>query len=799
MAVLPTGIGPVTGYQISRSVRLRSSNSAYFNRTQTAGNQSTWTWSGWVKLGNMSGLQYLFHAGASSGSGIAYNISTSEFQVEIGNGTTQYFARTSGAFRDPSAWYHVVGVADTNNATSTSRLRLYVNGVLQVIGTSSYPTSGFTGTVNQNSTGVSLGRWNAANYYFDGYLTEINFIDGQALTPSSFGETDTNTGVWKPKAYTGTYGTNGFFLKFADNSGTTSTTLGKDSSSNGNNWTPNNFSVTAGAGNDSLVDSPTSYGTDTGVGGTVRGNYCIINQLNKGSGTVSDGNLSEVIPAASGTAGKGAGGTIAASSGKWYAEFVATANSNYAVGVMGMDNTTQDIFTSGVGYYALNGQKYVSGTNTSYGATYTTNDVIGVALDIDGGTVTFYKNNTSQGAITLPSLPSGGWRFHVSNGTSLNTQTYVANFGQRAFAYTAPSGFKALCTTNLPTPTIGATSTTQANDYFNAVLYTGNGSTQTITGLDFQPDWTWIKERSSTSDNLVQDAVRGVTKLLETNTSNAEQTATNIITSFNSNGFSLGVSNAANENTQTYVAWNWKANGAGSSNTAGSITSTVSVNTTSGFSIVTYTGASAASSTVGHGLGVAPSMIIVKDRSRAATNWPVYHKNANASPANGSLLLNSTLAFATTATPWSNTAPTSSVFTISNTSDGYSTGINGDTFVAYCFAEVAGYSAFGSYTGNGSADGPFVFTNFRPRYVMFKRTNASGNSWILLDTSRNTYNAVDAFLSADTSNAETTSYPVDFLSNGFKMRATTSNLNTNGGTYIYMALAESPFKFSLAR
>jgi hypothetical protein len=461
MAVLPTGIGPVTGYQISRSVRLRSSNSAYFNRTQTAGNQSTWTWSGWVKLGNMSGLQYLFHAGASSGSGIAYNISTSEFQVEIGNGTTQYFARTSGAFRDPSAWYHVVGVADTNNATSTSRLRLYVNGVLQVIGTSSYPTSGFTGTVNQNSTGVSLGRWNAANYYFDGYLTEINFIDGQALTPSSFGETDTNTGVWKPKAYTGTYGTNGFFLKFADNSGTTSTTLGKDSSSNGNNWTPNNFSVTAGAGNDSLVDSPTSYGTDTGVGGEVRGNYAVLNPLDKGS-TVSDANLKTN----SGAAHQSVRATMQSpSSGLYYFEATILTTTSATV-LAGIGLATSSVALTGSlaaaanAWFAYCGDVVYfdrNGTSTTTGSTTAAGSIIQIAVDMANSRAWFGINNTwydgSNGTTGNPSAGTNATFTSIASNVFPIFETYQntlnVNFGQRPFAYTPPSGYVALNTYNL--------------------------------------------------------------------------------------------------------------------------------------------------------------------------------------------------------------------------------------------------------------------------------------------------------------------------------------------------------------
>jgi hypothetical protein len=401
------------------------------------------------------------------------------------------------------------------------------------------------------------------------------------------------TGVWKPKAFSGTYGTNGFYLKFADNSNTTAATLGKDSSGNGNNWTPNNFSVTAGAGNDSLVDSPTSYGTDTGVGGTVRGNYATYNSAGSApSVTLSNGNLDASHGAFSSTTG--AASTFGVSSGKWYWEVTINAISSGApyIGIVRSDQLypfTTFFANNTQGYaYRSTGVKRNNSTETSYGASYTSGDVIGVALDMDAGTIVFYKNNTSQG--TAFSSLSGTFIPIDANGTSGGTYTSTINFGQRAFAYTAPSGFKALCTQNLPTPTIGATSTTQANDYMNVVLYTGNNSTQSISGVGFQPDWVWIKERDAVEDHFLFDSVRGATKYIRSNTTDAEGTLANYLTSFDSDGFSLGNGGGVNGASDLYVAWNWKANGAGSSNTAGTITSTVSANTTSGFSIISYTG-----------------------------------------------------------------------------------------------------------------------------------------------------------------------------------------------------------------
>lgn len=332
----------------------------------------------------------------------------------------------------------------------------------------------------------------------------------------------------------------------------------------------------------------------------------------------------------------------------------------------------------------------------------------------------------------------------------------------------------------------------RGDDYFQAGTYTGNGSTLTITGLRFQPDFVWIKGRSGATDHALYDAVRGVQKRLESNTTDAEVTSDGGVTAFTSDGFTVGSLAQVNTNGATYVYWAWKANGAGSSNTAGSITSTVSANTTSGFSIVTYVGTNAIGATVGHGLGVAPQMIIIKNRSSAEA-WPVYHTSIGATKY---LVLNTTAASATATTPWNNTAPTSTVFTIANWN---ALNENGSNHVAYCFAPVAGYSAFGSYTGNGSADGVFVYTGFRPRYLLIKETG-NVNSWEVYDTARNEYNVQTQRLFPNDSQAEATTNPsLDILSNGFKCRAGNTGINRSGGTYIYMALAENPFKYSLAR
>jgi hypothetical protein len=444
-------------------------------------------------------------------------------------------------------------------------------------------------------------------------------------------------------------------------------------------------------------------------------------------------------------------------------------------------------------YYGSNGQKYNDGSASAYGTTFTTNDVIGVAVDLDNGKIWWSKNGTWQAsgdpeAGTNAAFTGLSGSYVTQHGGPDGHAHGNLNFGQRPFAYTAPSGFKALCTQNLPEPTI-----VDGGEYFNTVLYTGNGSTQNITGVGFQPDWVWAKSRSSADANFILDAVRGATNNLYTNGTAAEFTQ-NTVTAFNADGFSVGSqANGVNTSSATYVAWNWKANGAGVSNTDGSITSTVSANTDAGFSIVTYTGNATAGATVGHGLGVAPAMIIVKDRD-GAYDWYVYHDAL--AVTNVLRLSDTTAAYADQ--QFNQQDPTSSIFYLGNN---VASNTSGHRYVAYCFAPISGYSAMGSFVGNGSTDGPFIFTNFRPRWVLIKASSAVTNWWIW-DTARNTFNVMNAVLYPDLSNAEysdPSTFLMDALSNGFKYRTSNSTVNGNGTTYIYAAFAENPFKYSLAR
>jgi hypothetical protein len=594
----------------------------------------------------------------------------------------------------------------------------------------------------------------------------------------------------------GSYGTNGFHLPFSDNS--TAAALGTDTSSNGNTWTVNNISVTAGAGNDSLVDSPTNGSqVDTGVGGEVVGNYCTLNPLD-GNPSLgwTNGNLD--VPAPS-NAWRTGSSTIGVTSGKWYWEVLHTGTpggnqgvvgivkSGYGSGQLGGDN-------SGFGYYT-SGEKTGTGTNFAYGAAWTTNDVIGVAFDADNGTLTFYKNNASQG-VAWTGITGGPWMPAVS----VYAISLSYNFGQRQWAYAAPAGFKALCTTNLPTPVVAKGSTAM-----DVKLYTGNAGTQSITGLGFNPDLVWIKGRNATPWHAIFDSVRGTGLRLSSNVTNAEtgNGSTDLLQSFDSGGFTVNTTlngtpgdtsvnwDGSGGAASSYVAWTWDAGSSTVTNTQGSITSTVSVraNPSAGFSIVGYSGASGGGSW-GHGLGVEPIFIIFKRRN-AGQNWFVFHKttgswrifeglnNTNAdSDYSGSMSASSTVV----------TLPSIAEFTTDPSSN----------YIAYCFAPVAGYSSAFSYTGNGSSDGPMVWLGFRPRWILLKRTDDLSD-WVLHDTARDAFNVGDKTLYPNLSDAEFTVARLDELSNGFKLRSTSVTTNASGGTYIGFAFAEHPFATSRAR
>ena len=909
-----------SGYQVPRSLRFRGSASAYLSRTfATPTNNLKWTWSAWIKRGAL-GQQFLLDGGDGSSNNFGYVRFDSSDRLsfyQTTGGVYNLQMQTDSVYRDSSAWYHIVCIYDSANATSTDRVQFWVNSVRQTVTYTTGPFAISTASkINVNTTVHYLRKLDYTTLYGDMYAAEERFIDGQALAPSYFGETS-DTGQWIPKKYAGTYGANGFYLPFTDNtlntllsnsqnisapfggvstnalvvdgvyctsnvsqgssfsfllntfaastqvtrysitnlsfSGGTSTFaiqsspdnstwttlatlavtasnqsfsgslngngmyfrlapvafgtngtasvdafllyadgLGLDFSGNGNNWTTNNISVTAGVTYDSMLDVP---GTAWEDGGNGRGNYCVINSIASAvADTYSQANLKWTKVA--NNTNTSAVGSIPISSGKWYWEgtVAAAGGSNLTIGI-GNINTNFVSLDSNLGItgsttsYSYNGgsgpYKQNNNTQTSYGATFTTNDVIGVAFDADAGTLTFYKNNTSQGTaftgITGTFTPACGGRF--------TNDSWYMNFGQHPFAYTPPTGFKALHTGNLSEPTI-----LLGNRYMDIDTYTGTGATRTKTGLYFQPDLAWFKGRSGATDHALYDSVRGVQKDLASNLLATETTQATGLTAFTSDGYTTGALAKLNTSAATYVNWLFKAGGTATNNTSGSITSSVSAGVAQGISVLTYTG-TGTTATVGHGLGVAPKMVITKDRSPSGNEWAVYH--ANLSSAAYYLALNQTIG-QTIAGAWGSTAPTSSVITVGG---GSIANQSAYTYVAYCFTDVAGFSAFGSYTGNGSTDGPFVHLGFRPRWVLIKGT-AGALDWQIIDTARDSYNLSDRLLYPDLAAVEGGpggGNGIDIASNGFKLRSANANSNTNGTTFIYAAFAESPFKYSNAR
>ncbi len=708
------------GNFVTNSLRFRSSVSAYLSRTFAAPTNSTvFTWSAWVKRGALTGAYRLF--GASTNTFLTFN-NSDQLSLNL-NGASA--AASTAVFKDPSAWYHIVYTQ--NGAAQT----LYVNQAPVATGTT-------TNTVFNTAIPHQLGAANTANY-FDGYLTEVNFIDGQALTPSSFGQIESTTGVWSPKQYVGTYGTNGFYLKFSNT--TSPAALGTDTSGNGNTWTVNNVSLTAGGTYDSMLDVPANY-SDSGNG---RGNYAVLNPLDRiTTATLAAANLETTSAAAQNIIG-----SMSMNSGSWYWEIAySAATASQLVGV----------------YKA---------TATTVAVTPTTS-VIGLRFNADTGALDYTVNGSTYTSIAT-GLTGGGYFPYA--GSLTNAKVIYANFGQRPFTYTRPAGFLALNTNNLPTPSI-----VNGANFMAATTYTGTAGVQsilnTVNGVSFQPDFVWIKSRTPGATNhALFDSVRGTGKYLSSNSRNAETTNANTLTAFSANGFSLGTDTTlVNASANSYIAWQWKES------------------IQAGLDVVSFTTLASGTQTINHSLGVIPAMYFIKCIG-AESNWALWHKSLPSSTASF-LNINFSANPPDDAGIWG-TGPTSSAIQVE-------IGTAADPsqpYIAYLFAEIAGFSHFSSYTGNGLAAGPFVFCGFRPRFVMIKRRDAAGD-WQLYDTTRSNGNVVTATLAANLTNVEgsfASGYDIDLLSNGFKLRASGSVINATGGTYIFAAFAEVPSKYALAR
>ena len=896
-----------TTYTVDRSLRINNDDSAYLSKTLSSdGNRTTMTLSVWLKRGNFGEMMILD----------AYENDANRTRLMIDAGNRMQFVTrlsgndhqliTTGIQRDPSAWYHFVWAIDTTDSTASNRVKMYINGEQQTdFVSTSYPDQNEAMLINKDVLHtIGIGQDSAGlEVPFDGYLAEINFIDGFQYDPSYFGETNVTTGQWNPKEYTGSYGSKGFYLNFSDNSGTTATTLGKDNSGNSNNFTPNNFSVADGIDGDSFADTPTN-------------NFCTLNPLvrSQSAQSLANGNLQR-----SGNARKCVG-TFLLKNNKYYFEVkVEDGNGNAAIGVTQADTDLRDRDNTEAAAYFPNGEYKIEGSGQTSGfSTYGNGDIIGVAIDTTLSTpkVWFAKNNTWQGtgdpSTTGYSLTTGkDYVFNIDHASSGSSTTATAFFGghKGEFNYTPPTGFVAASSANLPDPTI-----LLPNKHFDTTLYTGNNSSQEISTLNFQPDWLWFKSRSSTSWHALFDSVRGRGQGLASNNSNSEYTssASNDLVSFDDDGFTLGSNQnwgSVNGSGNSIVTWAWNggdtdgktytvtvvsdsgnkyrfdgfgtsavtldlaeggtyifdqsdssnsghplrfsttsdgthgsgaeyttgvttsgtpgSSGAkttivvaasaptlyyycsvhsgmggqantnstlGSSNFDGTIQSTVKANSTAGFSIITYTGNGSNSSTVGHGLGVTPDAVIIKRRDGSGS-W--IFESPHTYNGRG-MYLNSTNG-SNTAGP-DTTSRSSTLVTFVDSGDtNRRVNINGETYVMYCFSNVASYSKIGSYTGNGNADGTFVFTGFRPAWIMVKRTDSSPHDWFIWDNKRPEFNVNNILIRPNTSGGEQTYTSIDILSNGFKARSTDGDFNGSGGSIIYLAFAEAPFRNARAR
>jgi hypothetical protein len=676
---------------------------------------------------------------------------------------------SSGANPGNNKWFHLAVVRQSGV------LSFYIDGIKA-------PTT-HTFTYNFTTAGVNIGVTQYIEYS-TGFVSNLHVVKGTALYTSNF----------TPPTAPITSVANTKLLCCKSNSSAITFDVSPGTITANGNAVATNF-------NPFTVNINTQRGQESG--------YCTLNPLDQaGSNTFSNGNLNTVVAADNNAPPTVVCGSSAVSSGKWYWEVdqiaATTAGGMIGVGDCGVSVSFRSWrSTGGWYYYGNSGQKYNNGSGATYGSSYTTNDTISVVLDMDVGSISFYKNGVNQGVAYNTGLSGKTIVPSLANGTGGGTQSYAANFGQKPFKFPPPAGFQPLALANTPRPSI-----VRPDQYVGIATYTGNGTSQSIN-VGFKPDLVWIKVRNTTYWNELTDSVRGAGKTLFSNATDTE-TTTNTLTSFGVSGFTVSTQpgyNGTNESPRPYVAWAWKAGGnsntynindvgyataSAAGLTAGTITPTgASVNTKSGFSIITYTG-NGTSGTLSHGLGNAPGMVIIKSRSDGTTNWIVWHKGLTSGYY---ILLSSTGAQTNTSASqyFGNTSttvdPSSTVITL-----GGANAVNNSspaTYVAYSWAEIPGFSKFGSYTGNGSTDGPVIITGFRPRWVMIKRSDNVG-SWGILDTTRNTYNVQDKLLWANLPDAEGTYTICDSISNGFKLRESTNGFNTSSATYIYAAFAESP-------
>jgi hypothetical protein len=859
----------------------RADNATMTRTPSSAGTRTKFTVSVWVKLGSNFGTRrFIFYAAASGNNFSGIEISSNNrfrMYASDGSGSIDLDLEATRTLEDTSKWYHLLAVFDSTQSTASDRAKMYIDGdQVTTFSTSTFnlvQDFEFQGTNNVLNV---VGGWDSslggspATYAFDGYMAEMNMVDGSALTPASFGVTDTSTGRWIPAqvkphpttttTYTVTvvsgnpsdhpyynvgstnkfaingstatadvdltlyegatyrfdqsdssnsghplrfstvahgthasggteyttnvttvgtpgtsgayteitvassapdlhyycsshngmgyqastpngYGANGFRLTFSDSS-----SLGADTSGNSSTFTATNLATT-----DQTTDSPTQ-------------NHATINPntASNGSITFAEGNLNvEMNNAYPGNVL----GTLGASSGKYYWEVTISGTGSsangYATGVAVAEwsklnsdpGSTASPFSSYIDSRSL---FFHNGSSVSNSTSFTAGDVIGIALNLDDSEISYFKNNTIVGS-AQPLVDGQTYFPFFKNSTSVADLRYTPNFGQKSWNYTPPTGFVALQQDNLPETAKG------------------------IVGL------TWIKDRDNAYSHGLRDSSRGRHKDIFSNLTQAEVTNTDGVQKFLKGGIQIEDLTGLNASGASIVSWNWVANGGTTaSNSNGSITSTVQANQTAGFSIVQYTGTGSAG-TVGHGLSSAPEWILFKNLDNGSEGWSTYHTSLTS--AAYILTLNNTNAQASSATDFNSTAPTSTVFSVGTNAR---TNNSSQRIVAYCWHGVDGFSKFGKYTGNGSTDGAFVYTGFKPAWLMVKNRDGTLN-WVLWDNKRTPINPIGTALLPNGTNADTTGFDIDFLSNGFKLRDSETTLNGSGNTIIYMAFAEHPF------
>jgi hypothetical protein len=736
-----------TTYLISNSSRFRSVGSTYLSRIPSVtGNRQKFTISAWVKRADISttGGQCIFSA--SDGTGTTDSTFFQIFfqansTIKVQGGATNWLT-TNAAYRDVGAWYHIVLSTDTVAGT----MSLYVNGSqVTSLSTNAPPSGGLNTAVN---SAICQHRWGATNYstpiYIDGYLSDCHLIDGAALDSTNFGKFDVY-GNWVPISYVGAYGTNGCKLEFKNSSN-----LGLDASGNGNIWTSNGVATT-----DQMIDSPTN-------------NYCTLNPIDRSTDgeTLSNGNLT--------LSGGGSGfgnwrSTMAVTTGKWYFRAKINAKlSNYPnIGI-----APQDVAPSTLTYNPTSIALMTGNVNADYqnngsiigytGFTYAVGDYADVAFDCATGKVWFGQNgnwsgNPDDGTGAAITGYSGTWV--TGKALSPYARTYSSASVTLDFQTLPPANatsFKTLCTNNLPAVIIP-----QGSQYMNAVLWSGNSATQSIT-TGFQPDMLWVKRRNDGEQPAILDSMRGTTVFSSPSTNSAESAEASI-TGFTTTGFNLGATMSGTYSNTTgyaYMGFAWKKG------------------PTPGFDVVLFN-QSSATTTTNHSLGTTPAMIITKDRQGTST-WSIYHKSLS-SPKD--MYMTFQPGTPTTSTNIWGTGPTSTQFTTTNSL------LNiGNNCVAYLWAEVPGFSKFGSYIGNGVIDGVFVYCGFKPRWIFF-HDNAGSQPYIF-DTVRDTVNPVQEPLLPGGTGLGTITQYFDVLSNGFKFR---NGSNPNGGLTYFAAFAELPF------